>query len=188
MNLNTGDLIVGTKDPTKSVYSPEGKRLLSEGVALVGSEEDIARIQHKIKTAGERTGAPVIEGKKGKKKINKSLHSYRTTPPEALNSFLPEVAKALPLRVDNVYVYFENSFGRIRCGVECVQEHDQAFMLVFASENDIVFEPKVGETLELTHNRVKYSVYYPGVIFDWTDGVKKAMILFKTPTDSEENE
>jgi hypothetical protein len=185
MNLNTGDLIVGTNDPTKSVYSPEGKRLLAGGVALVGTEEDISRIQHKINTAGERTGPPMVEGKKGKKKINKPLHSYKTTSPEILNNFSTEPLEVLPPQIDNVYVYFENSFGRIRCGVERVQEHDQAFMLVFACENDIVFEPKVGETLELTYNRVKYSVYYPGVIFDWTDGVKKVMILFKTPTDNE---
>lgn len=185
MNLNTGDLIVGTTDPTKSVYSPEGKRLLAEGVSLVGTEEDIARIQHKIKTAGERTGSPVNESKKGKKKINKSLHSYRTTPPQTLTETLLEPVEVKPPQASNTYVYFENSFGRIRCGIEQVQEHPQAFMLVFACENDIVFEPKVGETLELTHDRVKYSVYYPGVIFDWTDGVKKVMILFKTPTDAE---
>jgi len=179
VNLQTGDLVVGTNDPTKSVFSPDGRRLLQEGVVLVGSEEDITRIQDKIKTAGEKTGKPLVENKKYKKKINKTLTNYTSTPATQ------RPAAEVPAKVLNSYIYFENSFGRIRCGVEHVQEHAQAFMLVFGSEDDIVFEPKIGETLELTYERIKYSVYYPGVIFDWTDGIKKVMILFKSSNENE---
>jgi hypothetical protein len=88
-------------------------------------------------------------------------------------------------KVKPTQVYFENAFGKIRSAVEKVIEHDLAFMLLFSSEDEIVFEPKVSETLDFTYNKVSYSVYYPGVIFDWTDGVKKAMILFKVPKKDE---
>lgn len=186
MKLQTGDVIVGINDPSKSVYSAHGKKIIAEGVSLVGSAEDITRLQSKIKHMAEQTGKQLDENKKLKKRTTKNVKAeskyfqphYEIETPETI---LPQINQIL----SSVYIYFENSFGRIRCSVENVTEHAQAFMLVFSNEDDIVFEPKTGETLEFTWNRDKYTVYYPGVIFDWTDGVKKIMILFKAPQENE---
>ena len=194
MNLRTGDLVIGTRDPSKSVYSAEGKRLVDGGVAVVGDEEDIAQLQEQIKKAAKQSGQQIMEDKKARKKaVKKSnkVNKYIPITKESAN-YLPDMSEVV---VENTYivdekpkpqqVYFENAFGKIRAAVEQVIEHDLAYMLLFSSEDEIVFEPKVSETLDFTYNKVSYSVYYPGVIFDWTDGVKKAMILFKVPKENE---
>lgn len=187
VNLQTGDLVVGTNDPSKSVYSAEGKKIREDGVALVGDQEDIARLQSKIQTAAARSGKQLAENKKYRKKGTKGgkqIARYLPTSEEFLDTetFVAPTASKPTLPV---FVYFENSFGKIRCALENVIEHEQAFMLVFANEEEIVFEPKVGETLEFMFNKTKHTVYYPGVIFDWTDQVKKVMILFKTLNENE---
>jgi hypothetical protein len=189
MNLRTGDLVIGTTDPAKSVYSSQGKKLIDTGVALVGSESDIDALQQTIKNAAMQTGGQIIEQKNTKKKTGKKIKNssnyvtldqspaYSLTP--VSNTPTPEPIQSQIEKPKPQQVYFENAFGKIRSAVESIVEHEAAFMLVFSSEEEIVFEPKVSETLAFTWNKITYSVYYPGVIFDWTDGVKKAMILFK---------
>jgi hypothetical protein len=189
LTLNTGDLVIGTNDPTKSVYSSEGKKLIDSGVAIVGEQEDIDQLQSTIKNMAERTGAQITENKKAVKggaKAVKKIKRYTTIPKRQVEETTDyEHFSIEPEKVKTTQVYFENDFGKIRSAVEQVVEQELAFMLVFAQEEDIVFEPKIGETLDFTHNRVTYQVYYPGVIFDWTDGVKKVMILFKLPKENE---
>lgn len=194
MNLRTGDLVIGTRDPSKSVYSAEGRKLVDGGVAIVGDEEDIQELQQQIKKAAKQSGQQIVEEKKSRKKAIKKSNKVTKYIPVAEESpnYLPDMSETV---VENSYtveekikpqqVYFENAFGKIRSAVERVIEHDLAFMLLFSSEDEIVFEPKVSETLDFTYNKVSYAVYYPGVIFDWTDGVKKAMILFKVPKENE---
>lgn len=198
LNLRTGDLVIGTRDPSKSVYSAEGKKLVDGGIAIVGDAEEIAQLQNQIKKAAKQSGKQITEEKKAKKKTGRKANNttnYISLPKESPN-YLPDLS-TYSQPIEKFYdeaeaekpkpqqVYFENAFGKIRSSVESVIEHEAAFMLVFSNEEEIVFEPKVGETLVFTYNKKVYSVYYPGVIFDWTDGIKKAMILFKA---SEENE
>ena len=84
-------------------------------------------------------------------------------------------------------VQFENDFGKIRAKVEQVIEHEHAFMLVFTDEDAVVFEPKTGESLVFhTDDRRVFSVYYPGVTFNWPADDKKFMILFKLPEENQE--
>jgi len=194
MNLRTGDLVIGTRDPSKSVYSAEGRKLVDGGVAIVGDEEDIQELQQQIKKAAKQSGQQIVEEKKPRKKAIKKSNKVTKYIPVAEESpnYLSDMSETV---VENSYtveekikpqqVYFENAFGKIRSAVERVIEHDLAFMLLFSSEDEIVFEPKISETLDFTYNKASYSVYYPGVIFDWTDGVKKAMILFKVPEENE---
>ena len=198
LNLRTGDLVIGTRDPSKSVYSAEGKKLVDGGIAIVGDAEEIAQLQNQIKKAAKQSGKQITEEKKAKKKTGRKSNNttnYISLPKESPN-YSPDLS-TYSQPIEKFYdeaeaekpklqqVYFENAFGKIRSSVESVIEHEAAFMLVFSNEEEIVFEPKVGETLVFTYNKTVYSVYYPGVIFDWTDGIKKAMILFKA---SEENE
>ncbi len=193
MNLKTGDLVIGTRDPSKSVYSAEGRKLVDGGVAIVGDEADIEQLQEQIKKAAKQSGQQIgesgkLQKKKGRK--TKKINSYIPVDVEptykiSTNENIEFVEESVIEKVKPTQVYFENAFGKIRSAVEKVIEHDLAFMLLFSSEDEIVFEPKVSETLDFTYNKVSYSVYYPGVIFDWTDGVKKAMILFKVPKENE---
>jgi hypothetical protein len=194
MNLKTGDLVIGTRDPSKSVYSAEGKKLVDSGVAIVGDEADIEQLQEQIKKVAKQSGQQIVEEKKTRKKAVKKTSKVNKYIPIAKESpnYLHDLSEPV---IENTYVieekpklqqvYFENAFGKIRSSVENVIEHDLAFMLLFSSEDEIVFEPKTSETLDFTYNKVNYSVYYPGVIFDWTDGIKKAMILFKVPKENE---
>jgi hypothetical protein len=193
MNLKTGDLVIGTRDPSKSVYSAEGRKLVDGGVAIVGDEADIEQLQEQIKKAAKQSGQQIgesgkLQKKKGRK--TKKINSYIPVDVEptykiSTTENIEFVEESVIEKVKPTQVYFENAFGKIRSAVEKVIEHDLAFMLLFSSEDEIVFEPKVSETLDFTYNKVSYSVYYPGVIFDWTDGVKKAMILFKVPKEDE---
>jgi hypothetical protein len=193
MNLKTGDLVIGTRDPSKSVYSAEGRKLVDGGVAIVGDEADIEQLQEQIKKAAKQSGQQIgesgkLQKKKGRK--TKKINSYIPVDVEptykiSTTENIEFVEESVIEKVKPTQVYFENAFGKIRSAVEKVIEHDLAFMLLFSSEDEIVFEPKVSETLDFTYNKVSYSVYYPGVIFDWTDGVKKAMILFKVPKKDE---
>ena len=83
----------------------------------------------------------------------------------------------MPVKLETVI--FENEFGKMRAKVENILDHPQAMLLIFSSDDDVVFEPKIGETLTIYRNKTPQTVYYPGVIFDWTDNIKRAMILFK---------
>jgi oligoendopeptidase F len=167
--------------------------LVDGGVAIVGDEADIEQLQEQIKKAAKQSGQQIgesgkLQKKKGRK--TKKINSYIPVDVEptykiSTNENIEFVEESVIEKVKPTQVYFENAFGKIRSAVEKVIEHDLAFMLLFSSEDEIVFEPKVSETLDFTYNKVSYSVYYPGVIFDWTDGVKKAMILFKVPKKDE---
>ena len=193
-NIKTGDLVVGTSDPSKSVYSPTGSKI-REGIAIAGNPEDIANLQESImKSAVSMGGRKVTTDNKksvGKKKKATGQKPYPTVStykiekeniaPVSTYIATPEPEPVVVLET----VIFENDFGKMRAKVENVLEHEQAFLLVFSNDDEVVFEPKVGETLTFYRHRVSYQVYYPGVIFDWTDGIKKAMILFKANVENE---
>lgn len=87
--------------------------------------------------------------------------------------------EAIPKKKKNVYLH--NLMGKIKMQVEDVLESQMAYCLVFACEDDIVLEPKAGETLQFTDpSGDTGAVYYANTLFTWTDNVKKIMILFKT--------
>ena len=123
-----------------------------------------------------------------KKKINKTpqwsdyaKEVYREL--EEVEQPVVQAKKEAPLQT----VQFENSFGKIKAKVESLVEHDMAFMLIFRQEEDLVFEPKVGEHLSFyTPDKYRYDVYYPGVTFDSPDSNRKFMILFKVPGEDQE--
>jgi hypothetical protein len=191
IKLNAGDLVIGTSDPSKGVYSAEGK-LIREGVEIVGSEEELEDLKTKMTRAALNTGGKIVKtssskGKKGKKPVKyksdkAKVDSIKTQQSQSVDSYENPWDTYQPVKDEEPAletISFENDFGKIKSKVENVIEQDLAFMLVFSNEDEVVFEPKVGETLKFFRNRQSHLVYYPGVIFDWTDGVKKVMILFK---------
>jgi hypothetical protein len=193
-NLKIGDLVVGTNDPSKSVYDSMGKRIRAGG-GLAGSEEQIAEMQKDIMKSAMNMGGRVmkqaeVKPTKGKGRKKKAEEPQFTTPnyPVAQPiqpTFMPIEIEYEPEQIKLETIIFENDFGKIRAKVENILEHEQALLLLFSSDDEVAFEPKVGETLKLYRGRVGQDVYYPGVIFDWTDGVKRAMILFKANAQNE---
>jgi hypothetical protein len=184
----TGDLVVGSADPSKSVYSPTGARIRQDGVSIFGNPEDLeAQRIDIVRSATFSGGKPLsstVEAKtvQVKKKQSKGKQietlNYTTRP-----LFEPVQTKESELET----IQFENSFGRMKAKVEHILEHDIAFMLIFSDEDSVVFEPKVGENLVLhTPDKRRVDVYYPGVIFNSPGNSKKSMILFKSLDKNQE--
>ena len=77
-------------------------------------------------------------------------------------------------------VYLHNALGKIKMQVEAVPDSEMAYCLVFSDEDDVIFTPNPGETLKFVDQRGDTTpVYYANTLFNWTDGKKKLMILFK---------
>ena len=187
--FKTGDLVIGSSDPGKSVYSPTGQKIVQDGVSIYGSESALKDQRTEFVTSVMRNGGQPLSGgsqfaasSKKKTKAGKT-QSKKLSVQEYLSIHEAAMEKPFKASIPEVKletVQFENSFGKIKAKVEHIVEHEQAFMLVFSDEDAVVFEPKIGETLVLhISSRYSYSVYYPGVTFNSPEGNKKFMILFK---------
>jgi hypothetical protein len=193
-NLKVGDLVVGNSDPSKSVYTSTGAKI-TDGVRLAGDHEAVSAMRDRIIKEATAMGGQVTKphqetgGRSKKQKVKKNEYSNATEIPlwpitEEVNAIFDEESTAIaPTALETVI--FENDFGKIRTKVETILDHEQAMLLIFSSDDEVVFEPKVGETLKFYRNKIPQLVYYPGVIFEWTDGVKRAMILFKKEEENE---
>jgi hypothetical protein len=180
----TGDLVIGSSDPSKSVYSPTGQKLSESGVSIFGSPEDLEGQYNAIVRSATMSGGTKIPTS-GLKKTKKPKSSPRTTEfQQNWSSFNAEPEPPAPVRLKTIQ--FENDFGKIKAKAEHVLNHDQAYMLVFSDEDAVVFEPKVGEHLVLHTDYGAETVYYPGVTFNWPQDSKKLMILFKVPQEDQE--
>jgi hypothetical protein len=190
----TGDLVIGSSDPGKSVYSSSGAKLIDSGVSIYGSSDDLQEQYKDIVRSATMSGGKKItvsspKGSTAKAKIkNKKTRSLSDTsqPFDWAQIVTPEpIAEAGP-PVKLKSVQFENDFGKIKAKVEHVVEHSQAYLLIFSDEDSLVFEPKVGELLILHTDNSSETVYYPGVTFNSPENTKKFMILFKVPEENQE--
>jgi hypothetical protein len=187
-HIKTGDLVIGNSDPSRAVFSNNGKKL-NDGVFFAGSETSIEEIANSMLKTAVRAGAKIEPMKKSKTKKQAKSTYTRIAPITKGTQEKEEDRHISTLESSNMRVEqpvkketitFENAFGRMRVAVENILEHDFAFLLVFTDSQQLIFEPKIGESLALQLQAGEsYQVYYPGVIFDWPDGVKKAMLLFK---------
>ena len=196
--FKTGDLVIGSSDPNKSVYSATGSRIMADGVAIYGDNNDLSAQAEEITLSAMRSGGTIMTQSKNKKSTKKSSTKTVKFQPSFDTGSLYEnnsVFHAAPEPAAHVdepkvilrTVQFENDFGKIRAKAEQVIEHEHAFLLVFSDEDSMVFEPKTGESLAFhTDDRRVFSVYYPGVTFDWPASDKKFMILFKLPEENQE--
>jgi len=204
-----GDIVIGSSDPSKSVYSITGTKINPDGVSLYGSDADLtARAKDLARSAVMAGGIPLPvsprgnsneQPKKQKKKTAKSGNKQAAFSPESYVSSLSHEhgvgvydSNAVTPQ-DTAYVrpqstvQFENDFGKIKSKVETIIEHDLAFMFVYSDEDAVVFEPKIGELLAVhMPDKRRIEVYYPGVTFDSPDNTKKFMILFKVPEENQE--
>jgi hypothetical protein len=192
--FKTGDLVVGSSDPNKSVYSDNGTKLIPDGVAVYGNKKDIERISSDFTRSVTMHGGVLVTAKntttseKSKSSSKKTVKKkIKNTPPVysvPATTLQYQEEEEEPVKPQLLTVQFENSFGKIKAKVEYVVENELAFMLIFSNEDAMVFEPKIGETLLLyTPNKIKYEVYFPGVIFNSPEDSRRFMVLFKTPNE-----
>jgi hypothetical protein len=191
----TGDLVIGSGDPGKSVYSPSGAKLISDGVAIYGNERDLKAQSEELTRAAMRNGgipldasAQYAKSKKTSKKRTQYSDTKNITIGQSMFQLDDEQKTSVPPVEEKLQmIQFENDFGKMKAKVVHVIEQELAFMLIFKDEESMVFEPKVGESLTLhTPNKRRVDVYYPGVTFDSPDDSKKFMILFKLPEEEQE--
>jgi hypothetical protein len=84
-------------------------------------------------------------------------------------------------------VTLENEFGLIRLWIREVCDAGFGLALVFESEEDVIFTPKVADTLLLTTQQGnEYTVYYPGIKFTLADS-SVILILVKNDNTEEHN-
>lgn len=191
-NFRTGDLIVGSHDPSKPVYSASGTKISSQGVTVYGNPEDLEAQAVELTSMVLRHGGKQLvsvqkkTAEKAFKKKSKTKQIQSFSEIGQYSSYIqPAPVHEEPKKL--LSLHFENSFGNIRAKVEHVVENSLAFMLIFTDEDAMVFEPRIGETLVLrTHNKERHEVYYPGVTFDLPETDKKLMVLFKVPEATEE--
>lgn len=191
----TGDIVIGTSDPGKSVYSITGTKINPDGVSLYGSEKDLMAIGRDFARSAIRSGGiPLHVNRPPNKPVTKkqSKKKAQNTQQQLDYSYMDDSAyhtESTPVDMPRslTTVQFENDFGKIKSKVESIVEHELAFMLIFSDEDSVVFEPKIGELLALhTPDKRRLEVYYPGVTFDSPDNSKKLMILFKVPAEDQE--
>ena len=194
-----GDLVIGSNDPGKSIYTATGAKINEGGVSVYGDEPGLnerrkAMVTSAVRSGGkllkthnsERTTKKIKAKKKGQPQqetAESMIDSYiRTLQEEEPSDFLTTTMKEKA----PITVQFENDFGKLKVKLEDLVEHEQAFMLVFKDEDSVLFEPKTGESLWFhTENTGTHVVYYPGVTFNWPDSSKRLMILFKVPAEQE---
>ena len=197
--LKTGDLVIGSSDPSKSVYSATGTQINPSGVTVYGSTGDLQERRLDVVRSAMRSGGVPLQlnnsKSSAKKKMMKkspkvestSFEQYVKSTISGSHSEEPENTMQEKVETPLYTVQFENEFGRIKSKVEHLVEHEQAYLLIFSDEDSVVFEPKVGELLVLhTPSREQVTVYYPGVTFDSPDSTKKLMVLFKVPAEEQE--
>ena len=190
-----GDVVIGSPDPTKSVYSATGEKLINDGVSIYGDKRILESQSKELMQSAIRSGGKPLSvnaATKGKPTTRKMVKNKGKSFSEEMKNIYFELQKAgveeapTPI-VKLVTVQFENAFGKIKAKVMSLIEHDLAFMLVFENEDSMVFEPKIGEQLALhTQDKRRYDVYYPGVTFDSSNNSNKFMILFKVPEEDQE--
>lgn len=176
-----GDYVVGSYDALGKQLKP-GK--------VYGDEDEVNKLQEAMLTHGERHGGKNLDGKQ-KKNISKKKKtvkpkqetSFFEVEPEPESFYQPPQEDIKPNKKKK-YIYLFNKLGKIKLAVEEVLECDQAYCLIFQNEDDLIFTPNPGETLNMINlegNQVQ--VYYPNALFTWTDREKQLLILFKKDDD-----
>lgn len=187
-----GDYVVGK-------YNEMGHKI-KDG-EIIGGEE-AADLIKQILDHGKYSGGVVVQGakkatpkKRGpKKKVDRYasevepeapiweefMQNNEVPEPVQQEIEVPEYVVVPVAKAKKKIIYLYNQLGKIRLMVEAILECEHSYCLVFASDDDLIFTPNKGETLNLTlDDGNTVPVYYPDALFDWMDGEKKLMILFK---------
>ena len=170
-----GDFVVGS-------FDLQGKRI-GKGTVM-GAEHEVTDLTKRMLTHAKLQGgsiSPTIKTKANlpaKKKAGRPKKESKPVPPPTTvdegntpsDSTTSYYTTESPKKFNVVFV---SGLGKIKVKVLGVLEAGNAYALVFESEDDITFEPKSGEELELIlDEKVTESqkVFYPGFLFTWLDG------------------
>lgn len=74
-------------------------------------------------------------------------------------------------------IVFKMSLGKLKVTVVSASIEDRAICLVFKDENDLRFEPELGDKFNVIIDGATYPVFYPGFLFTWLDHKKRIMVL-----------
>ena len=153
---------------------------------LEGDADQIEEMQQMVDDHAKRTGGREIIIKASSKKVAKKVKKAPVViePNEGrFESFFDEPEKPViqnNTRVSKKYIYLYNKLGKIKLSIESLIECEQAYCVVFHTEDDLIFVPNAGETLTMvTPAGEEVPVYYANTLFTWTDNVKQLLILFK---------
>lgn len=190
LTYNVGDIIIGTSDPSKSVYSATGAKLIPDGVRIHGDDTTLKNRQKEFVKIAKGHGGVALQPNSGATTTSTTAKKVKKTAYKSLN--IPDhlyfenenIANTHLHKKEKLIVQFENDFGKIKAKVDNIVNHEQAYLLIFENEESVVFEPKVGEHLLFHTPTVKnVKVYYPGVTFNSPEGSQRFMILFKVPNE-----
>jgi hypothetical protein len=172
--LESGDVVVGS-------YNKLGAPIKAGLVA--GDHDELTGMQETLSRHAQISGGLQLNvNKMSKKKIPKRIKSDKDSGP--LN---PSVTAA-ELELDNYQspsgykktIYLHNNLGKIRMNVLAVLNCEYAYGLIFASEDDIVLTPSVGEELILIDEYGdSHKIYYANLFFSLPNSQQKLMILIK---------
>lgn len=201
--LNKGDFVVGSYNNMGTQIKPGG---------LMGDPTELNEFQHLVLESAARTkgaeAAPIPQvqpsTKKKKTRLKKQPAVDINPPPlitlqqledeetsaektELENNIILAAAKEIvEAKLKDVVIHIDG-FGKLKMKVEDVLESDMAYAFVFAKEEDIIFTPQAGQTLNITlPDGEMILAYYPDTLFTWIDNKKKIMVLFKQPSEEAE--
>ncbi len=184
----TGDYVVGS-------FTSQGTRV-KDGF-FVGSPDAVAVLHKKYMDSARRNGEvfdvsalpaqPTQEHKKVKTYSNKNGYNGTRAKAQRKEEEKPPVLPTpppTPTPKEMYTVVFENEFGKIKVRAVDVLVNQNAYCIVFLNEDSMTFEPKIGQKIFIYLNdNKKISVYYPGIVFNWTDDRRKLMILIRNEQD-----
>lgn len=184
--LNGFDVVVGS-------YSKNGKQIDEPIVLNPAKKTKIAEMYARSAALGGASLLPTVTTNTKPAKKQRAKQTKLVTPTIDVESLLPVVNESSythstletqfvkPVtEIPKMFVYLHNQMGRIKMAVEAVLDSEMAYCLVFTNEDQVIFIPNAGETLKFTnHKGDTADVYYADTLFNWTDGMKKLMILFK---------
>lgn len=181
-----GDAVVGS-------YNDKTGKMIKSAKITLDPEALAARQKMYSAHASRVEGASIIPQakvvKKGKKSKEVKKRDYPDVEPAPIQWGVPIppdpeqpiiTGRATPIAPKRP-VYLHNQMGKIKMYVEDVLDSEMAYALIFANEDDMIFIPNAGETLNFVNlSGDSYKVYFANTVFNWTDDVKRIMILFKT--------
>ena len=196
-----GDMVVGSPVHNTPVFAADGRKLVDNPYQIAGDPDSLNKTAEDILRMSLAIGASLPDKptkEQTVKKVKKGKIKPTSVEPQVKSSsfnlpfFTPYETVEQPVKrdvsVEHKTIFFQNDFGKIKMKVEEVVEHDLGFALIFSNEDDIVFEPKAGETLLfLDPSKHAHKVLYTGITFTWHNGEWCVMILVKAelPNDNE---
>lgn len=181
--IQPGDFIVGR-------YNEMGKEL--KAGKLEGDEEQIAAMKEMLTEHAGRSGGremtkttitkkiPKKKGPVPNKPVKDDIMYEEPDEPKPFYVNIEQPKQSFNQNNRKKYIYLYNKLGKIKLSIESLIECEQAYCVVFYTEDDLIFVPNPAETLTMvTPDGDEVLVYYANTLFTWIDHVKQLLVLFK---------